>query len=100
MVLEEYEFAKKRGAKIYGELVGYGLSGDAYHITSPAPEGAGAQIAMRLALEDAGGLPDEGDYVNAHGTSTPMNDTTETAAIKSVLGDAAYRCVVGSTKSM
>ena len=100
LVLESLEHAQARGAAIHGEIVGYGLSGDAYHITSPPPEGAGAQHAMRLALEDAGAAPDEVDYINAHGTSTPMNDTNETAAIKAVLGESAYRCVVGSTKSM
>jgi 3-oxoacyl-[acyl-carrier-protein] synthase II len=100
LVLESLEHAQARGAAIYAELVGYGLSGDAHHITSPAPEGLGAQHAMRFALEDAGAAPDEVDYINAHGTSTPMNDTNETAAIKAVLGEAAYRCVVGSTKSM
>jgi 3-oxoacyl-[acyl-carrier-protein] synthase II len=100
LILESLEHAQARGARIRGEIVGYGASGDAYHITSPAPEGAGAQLAMRLALKDAGARPDEVDYVNAHGTSTPMNDTNETAAIKAVLGEAAYRCVVGSTKSM
>ncbi len=100
VVMESLEHAQARGATILGEIVGYGLSGDAYHITSPAPEGAGAQHAMRLALADAGATPDEVDYVNAHGTSTPMNDTNETAAIKAVLGEAAYKCVVGSTKSM
>jgi 3-oxoacyl-[acyl-carrier-protein] synthase II len=100
LVLESLEHAQARGATIHGELVGYGLSGDAYHITSPAPEGAGAQLAMRLALEDAGESPSAVDYVNAHGTSTPMNDTNETAAIMAVLGEAAYTCVVGSTKSM
>jgi 3-oxoacyl-[acyl-carrier-protein] synthase II len=100
LILESLEHAQARGAAIHGEIVGYGLSGDAYHITSPAPEAAGAQHAMRLALEDAGAVPDEVDYINAHGTSTPMNDTNETAAIKAVLGEFAYRCVVGSTKSM
>ena len=100
LVLESLEHAQARDAAIHGEIVGYGLSGDAYHITSPAPEGVGAQHAMRLALEDAGAAPDEVDYINAHGTSTPMNDTNETAAIKAVLGESAYRCVVGSTKSM
>ena len=100
LVLESLDHAQARGADIHGEIVGYGLSGDAYHITSPAPEGIGAQHAMRLALEDAGAAPDDVDYINAHGTSTPMNDTNETAAIKAVLGEAAYRCVVGSTKSM
>jgi 3-oxoacyl-[acyl-carrier-protein] synthase II len=100
LILESLEHAQARDATIHGELVGYGLSGDAFHITAPAPEGAGAQIAMRLALEDAGARPDEVDYVNAHGTSTQHNDTNETAAIKAVLGDAAYQAVVGSTKSM
>ena len=100
LVLESLDHAQARSADIHGEIVGYGLSGDAYHITSPAPEGIGAQHAMRLALADAGAEPDEVDYINAHGTSTPMNDTNETAAIKAVLGEAAYRCVVGSTKSM
>jgi 3-oxoacyl-[acyl-carrier-protein] synthase II len=100
LILEALEHAQARGATIHGELVGYGLSADAYHITSPAPEGAGAQAAMRMALEDAAASPSEVDYVNAHGTSTPMNDTNETAAIKKVLGDQAYRCVVSSTKSM
>ncbi|RMH15744.1 MAG: beta-ketoacyl-[acyl-carrier-protein] synthase II [Gemmatimonadetes bacterium] len=100
LVLEELEHARARGATIYAELAGYGTSADAFHITAPAPEGAGAQIAMRQALEDAGATPDEVDYVNAHGTSTPANDKNETAAIKAVLGEAAYRTVVGSTKSM
>ena len=100
LVLESLEYARARGATIRSELVGCGLSADAYHITSPAPGGVGAQHAMRLALADAGAGPEEVDYVNAHGTSTPMNDTNETAAIKAVLGEAAYTCVVGSTKSM
>ncbi len=100
LVLESLDHARARGAVIHGEIAGCGLSGDAYHVTSPAPEGRGAQHAMRLALEDAGAAPDEVDYINAHGTSTPMNDTNETSAIKAVLGEVAYRCVVGSTKSM
>lgn len=100
VVLESLEHARDRGAEILAEIVGYGLSGDAHHITSPAPEGAGAQHAMRMALRDADVEPADVDYVNAHGTSTPMNDTLETAAIKAVLGEAAYDCVVGSTKSM
>jgi 3-oxoacyl-[acyl-carrier-protein] synthase II len=100
LVLEDLDHARARGAAILGEVVGYGLSGDAYHITSPAPEGAGAQHAMRMALDDAGIGPDEVDYVNAHGTSTPVNDTNETAAIKAVLGERAHEIVVGSTKSM
>jgi len=100
LVLESLEHARARGAEIHAEVVGYGLSGDAYHITSPAPQGAGAQHAMRKALSDAGVVPEDVDYINAHGTSTPANDENETAAIKAVLGDAAYGCVVGSTKSM
>lgn len=100
VILESLEHARKRGAEILAEVTGYGLSGDAHHITAPAPEGAGAQAAMRQALAEAGADPSEVDYINAHGTSTPANDTTETAAIKAVLGDAAYDCVVGSTKSM
>jgi 3-oxoacyl-[acyl-carrier-protein] synthase II len=100
LVLESLEHAQARGATVYAELVGYGASGDAYHITSPAPEGAGAQHAMRQCMADAGVGPDDIDYVNAHGTSTQQNDTNETAAIKKVLGDAAYRVIVGSTKSM
>ena len=100
LVLESLEHAQARGAEIHGEIAGYGVSGDAHHITAPAPEGAGAQIAIRTALEEAGAQPSDVDYINAHGTSTPANDTNETAAIKSVLGDAAYDCVVGSTKSM
>ena len=100
LVLESLDHARARSAVIHGEIVGCGLSGDAYHVTSPAPDGVGAQHAMRLALEDAEAAPDEVDYINAHGTSTPMNDTNETTAIKAVLGEFAYRCVVGSTKSM
>ena len=91
LLLEELEHAAKRGAKILAEVCGYGLSGDAHHITAPAPEGRGAQHAMRLAIEDAGLALDEVDYINAHGTSTPHNDTSETAAIKAVLGPAAYK---------
>jgi 3-oxoacyl-[acyl-carrier-protein] synthase II len=100
LILESLEHAQARGAKIHAEIIGYGASGDAYHITSPAPEGAGAQHAMRAALHDAGLAPAEVDYINAHGTSTQQNDTNETAAIKKVLGEHAYRVVVGSTKSM
>ncbi len=95
VILESLEHARARGAAIIAEVAGYGLSGDAYHITSPAPEGKGAQYAMRQALDDAGASEDEVDYINAHGTRA-----TETAAIKAVLGDAAYETVVGSTKSM
>lgn len=100
LVLEELEHALARGATIRGEVVGYGATGDAYHITSPPPEHLGAQDAMRAALADAGAEPAEVDYVNAHGTSTPVNDEHETIAIKAVLGDRAREIVVGSTKSM
>jgi 3-oxoacyl-[acyl-carrier-protein] synthase II len=100
VILEALEIAMGRGAPIVAEVTGYGVSADAYHITMPAPEGAGAQYAMRMALEDAGLEPSDVDYINAHGTSTPANDKNETAAIKEVLGDAAYDVVVSSTKSM
>lgn len=100
LVLESLEHALARGATIHGEIVGYGATGDAYHITSPPPEHLGAQEAMRLALADAGAEPGEVDYVNAHGTSTPVNDEHETIAVKAVLGDRARQIVMGSTKSM
>lgn len=100
VVLETLEHAQKRGAKILAEIVGYGMSADAYHLTAPAPEGAGAQLAMRHALKDAGIETTDVDYLNAHGTSTPMNDLNETLAVKKVLGDHAYKIVMGSTKSM
>jgi len=100
VVLETLEHAQKRGARIIAELVGYGMSADAYHLTAPAPEGAGAQIAMRRALEDAGITTTDVDYINAHGTSTPMNDLNETLAVKAVFGEHAYKLVMGSTKSM
>ncbi len=100
LILETAERAEARGATIIAEVAGYGLSADAYHITAPAPDGEGAQAAMRMALDDAGARPEEVDYVNAHGTSTPHNDRAETAAIKAVLGPRAYDIVVGSTKSM
>lgn len=100
LVLEEMEHAVARGARILGEIAGFGQSADAYHMTSPAPEGAGAQIAMRLAMKDAALEPADVDYINAHGTSTPANDATETAAIKAVLGERAREIIVGSTKSM
>ena len=99
LVLEELEHARARGADILAEVVGYGLSGDAYHITAPPEDGRGAQQAMRFALEEAGVAPDEVDYVNAHGTST-MADAIETHAVKEVLGERAYEIVMGSTKSM
>ncbi len=100
LVLESLESAQARGATILAELVGYGASGDAYHITSPPPEHLGAQQAMRECLADAGLEPSDVDYINAHGTSTPVNDLHETIAIKEVLGDRAKEIVVGSTKSM
>lgn len=100
LVLEELEHALARGAHIYAEIVGYGMTCDAYHITSPVPGGAGAAKAISLALKDANLTPDQVSYVNAHGTSTPVNDPTETAAIKKALGDQAYRVAVSSTKSM
>ncbi|MES2137795.1 MAG: beta-ketoacyl-ACP synthase II [Pseudomonadota bacterium] len=98
VVLEEYEHAKKRGAKIYAEVVGYGLSGDAYHVTAPHPEGRGAELAMRMALRKAGMEPCDIDYINAHGTST-MADTIELAAAKRVLGDDLCGASMSSTKS-
>jgi len=100
MVLEEMGHAVARGATILGEIAGFGQTADAYHMTSPAPGGAGAQMAMRLAMQDAGLSAADVDYINAHGTSTPANDASETTAIKAVLGDRAREIVVGSTKSM
>jgi 3-oxoacyl-[acyl-carrier-protein] synthase II len=100
LIFEELEHALARGARIYGEFLGYGASADAYHVSAPAENGAGAVLAMRAALEDAGLEPDEIDYVNAHGTSTPLNDKSETAAIKTVFGEHAYRLPVSSTKSL
>jgi 3-oxoacyl-[acyl-carrier-protein] synthase II len=100
LILETLEHAQNRGAHILAELVGYGATCDAYHISAPAENGAGAAICMRLALEDAGLGLDEIDYINAHGTSTYLNDKSETAAIKEVFGEQAYRIPVSSTKSM
>jgi 3-oxoacyl-[acyl-carrier-protein] synthase II len=100
LVLEEYEHAKARGAKIYCELVGYGMSSDAYHMTSPSEGGEGAARCMRNAMRDAGLNADQIDYINAHGTSTPAGDKAETFAVKLALGDHAYKTAVSSTKSM
>lgn len=99
-ILEELEHAKARGAKIYAEVVGYGATGDAYHITAPAPGGEGAARSMQMALNDAEIGVDGVDYINAHGTSTPYNDDYETQAIKTVFGDNAKKLAISSTKSM
>lgn len=100
LVFEELEYAKARGANILGEVIGFGSTGDAYHITAPAPEGEGAARAIKEAIKDAGISPDQIDYINAHGTSTLKNDVNETKAIKSALGEHAYKTKVSSTKSM
>jgi 3-oxoacyl-[acyl-carrier-protein] synthase II len=100
LVLEELQFALNRKARIYAELVGYGYTGDAYHITAPSPDGDGAVRCMKMAIKDAGLKPEDVDYINAHGTSTPLNDLTETLAIKKVFGDRAKKVPVSATKSM
>lgn len=100
LILEEYEHAKKRGAKIYGEVIGGGMSADAYHITAPHPEGAGITKVMALALEEAGIAPSKVDYINTHGTSTPLGDLGEIKAIQKVFGEHAYHLNISSTKSM
>ena len=100
IILEEYEHAKRRGATIYGELLGAGLSADAYHITAPHPEGLGAYLVMKNCLEDAGISADEVDHINMHGTSTPLGDTAESNAIAKLFGEHAYKIQINSTKSM
>jgi len=100
LILEELEFARKRGAKIYGEVVGYGYTGDAYHIAAPSPDGDGAIRCMRMAIRDARIRPEDIDTINAHGTSTVLNDATETVAIKAVFGDYAKKIPISATKSM
>ncbi len=100
IILEELQFALRRNAKIYGELVGYGYTGDAYHITAPSPDGDGAVRSMRMAIKDAGLKSEDVDYINAHGTSTQLNDLTETIAIKTVFGDHAKEIPISATKSM
>jgi len=100
LIVEEYEHAKSRGARIYAELVGTGMSADAFHVTAPHPEGLGARNVMKLALSDACIKPEDVDYINVHGTSTPLGDISETKAIINVFGENAYKLNISSTKSM
>jgi len=100
VLLEELNAALDRGAKIYAEVAGYGLNGDAYHVTAPSPDGEGAARVMKLAIDEAGISPADIQYINAHGTSTPYNDRVETLAIKSLFGEAARKVAISSTKSM
>ena len=100
VILEELQFALKRNAKIYGELIGYGYTGDAYHITAPSPDGDGAVRCMKMAIKDAGLKPEDVDHINAHGTSTSLNDLIETLAIKTVFGYHAKKIPISATKSM